>query len=504
MRESASASPSGTAAPAPDVLTRGVAAFAQSYDARHGGFGGAPKFPRPSELLFLLREHARTQRAGASRPGAARPSRDGAGRHARPRRRRLSSLLGRRGVARPALREDAVRPGAARAGVPRSRAGHWRSLLRAGRRGHAAVRGPGADASRWRFLLRGRCRQPAARGAGRWPQGRGRVLRLERQRTPRRARRATPTSSPLRFGVEEGGNAPFDPHGEFTGKNLLYTAASVDDIVATTGRTAGEVDRRAGPRAAHAVWRAPAPEASAPGRQGPVGMERPDDRGLRARRARAARAAVRPPRNCQLPSGNRATRGAIRSRTAVGLASARCCCGASGTAMRPSTATRKTTPPWRSVCSSCSRPTVTRRGCSGLTSCRPSSTQRFYDPIDGGWFSTTGEDPTVLVRSKEDYDGAEPSPTALALLNLQVLTHLKPDADRTARISQSIARFGTRLGEFARAVPMVLTALVGEETGIGQLVIVEADGRGRRRCALCARRRRSTIGRFWSRSRSRQ
>jgi len=62
----------------------------------------------------------------------------------------------------------------------------------------------------------------------------------------------------------------------------------------------------------------------------------------------------------------------------------------------------------------------------------------------------------------------------LALLNLQVLTHLRPDADRTARIAQSIARFGTRLGEQARAVPLVLAALVGEEAGIGQLVIVEA------------------------------
>ncbi len=110
--------------------------------------------------------------------------------------------------------------------------------------------------------------------------------------------------------------------------------------------------------------------------------------------------------------------------------------------------------------------------------------ERFYDPIDGGWFSTTGEDPTVLIRSKEDYDGAEPSPTALALLNLQVLTHLRPDADRTARINQSIARFGTRLGEFARAVPMVLTALVGEQAGIGQLVIVEAEGGAEAAAAL--------------------
>ena len=31
------------------------AAFAQIYDARQGGFGGAPKFPRPSVLNFLLR-----------------------------------------------------------------------------------------------------------------------------------------------------------------------------------------------------------------------------------------------------------------------------------------------------------------------------------------------------------------------------------------------------------------------------------------------------------------
>ena len=34
--------------------------FAATFDARRGGFGTAPKFPRPSELLFLLREHART------------------------------------------------------------------------------------------------------------------------------------------------------------------------------------------------------------------------------------------------------------------------------------------------------------------------------------------------------------------------------------------------------------------------------------------------------------
>src|SRR4029078_8423730 len=29
--------------------------FKQAYDARNGGFGGAPKFPQPSQPQFLLR-----------------------------------------------------------------------------------------------------------------------------------------------------------------------------------------------------------------------------------------------------------------------------------------------------------------------------------------------------------------------------------------------------------------------------------------------------------------
>jgi len=41
-----------------DAVTAGVRSFAQAFDARHGGFGGAPKFPRPAELKFLLNAYA--------------------------------------------------------------------------------------------------------------------------------------------------------------------------------------------------------------------------------------------------------------------------------------------------------------------------------------------------------------------------------------------------------------------------------------------------------------
>src|SRR5206468_5777027 len=45
----------------------------------------------------------------------------------------------------------------------------------------------------------------------------------------------------LRFGVEPDGNAPQDPQQEFTGKNLLYVARSIDDIAQRTGKSAAEV-----------------------------------------------------------------------------------------------------------------------------------------------------------------------------------------------------------------------------------------------------------------------
>lgn len=43
-----------------EVSDRAVAALAPTFDAEHGGFGGAPKFPPSTTLEWLLRRHART------------------------------------------------------------------------------------------------------------------------------------------------------------------------------------------------------------------------------------------------------------------------------------------------------------------------------------------------------------------------------------------------------------------------------------------------------------
>ncbi len=46
----------------PDLLDRAFATLAQTFDAREGGFGAAPKFPQPANLDFLLRYAARSKR----------------------------------------------------------------------------------------------------------------------------------------------------------------------------------------------------------------------------------------------------------------------------------------------------------------------------------------------------------------------------------------------------------------------------------------------------------
>jgi uncharacterized protein YyaL (SSP411 family) len=51
----------------------------------------------------------------------------------------------------------------------------------------------------------------------------------------------TPRRSSGRYGIDPGGNAPIDPQQEFVGKNLLYIARGVDDLVAQSGKPESEV-----------------------------------------------------------------------------------------------------------------------------------------------------------------------------------------------------------------------------------------------------------------------
>jgi len=50
----------------PELLDAAVRHFSSAFDARNGGFGGAPKFPQPMIIEFLLQHHLRTGDAHAA------------------------------------------------------------------------------------------------------------------------------------------------------------------------------------------------------------------------------------------------------------------------------------------------------------------------------------------------------------------------------------------------------------------------------------------------------
>jgi uncharacterized protein YyaL (SSP411 family) len=83
-------------------------------------------------------------------------------------------------------------------------------------------------------------------------------------------------------------------------------------------------------------------------------------------------------------------------------------------------------------------------------------TELFFDPHDGGWFSTTGDDPAVLLRLKEDYDGAEPSAGSVSVQNLITLGRLTGQQAFTDHARRTLERYGPGLGQVARVMPLMV------------------------------------------------
>jgi hypothetical protein len=99
----------------------------------------------------------------------------------------------------------------------------------------------------------------------------------------------------------------------------------------------------------------------------------------------------------------------------------------------------------------------------------------FWDGEAGGWFSTTGQDPHVLLRMKEDYDGAEPTPSAVSVFNLLTLSHLMDEPGWPEQIEKTFRYFGSRLEQIGRAVPMMAAALSASMAGLRQVIVVGGD-----------------------------
>ncbi len=83
----------------------------------------------------------------------------------------------------------------------------------------------------------------------------------------------------------------------------------------------------------------------------------------------------------------------------------------------------------------------------------------FWDDASKGYFSTTNADPNILLRMKDDYDGAEPSPNSIAALNLLRLAEMTGNAKLRTRARDTSVAFARRLEQAPSAMPQMLVAL---------------------------------------------
>jgi uncharacterized protein YyaL (SSP411 family) len=442
--------------------------FQKSFDARRGGFGDAPKFPRPSELIFLLREYARTGDAAA---------------HDMVTQTLRSMALG--GM------RDHVGGGFHRYSVD----GNWRvphfekmlydqaqlviAYLEASQAG-----GDPFFAQVGEDTLQYVHRDMTDKGGGFYSAEDADSVPPEQAGDPLahkmegafyvwgldEVRAALGADSPIfeaRCGVLPNGNAPFDPQQEFVNKNLLYTAQSITDLAKSAGVSPVDIVESL-LRSRKILF--------------DVRNTRPrpllDDKVLTAWNglmiaafARAAR--VLPDAGPHLQSATRAAT-FIRGRMWDPAAKRLLRRYRQGNAAIDGYAEDYAFLIFGLI--ELFQASGDAAWLSWARELQARQDELFWDEADGGWFSTTGQDPTVLLRMKEDYDGAEPSPSSVSALNVLALAHLTGETAYSDRAAEAIASFGTRLIQLGRAVPLMASALSTALSGGEQIVVVGNSG----------------------------
>ncbi len=95
----------------------------------------------------------------------------------------------------------------------------------------------------------------------------------------------------------------------------------------------------------------------------------------------------------------------------------------------------------------------------------------FLDKEKGGYYSVHTDMSHAVLRIKEDYDGAEPSPNSLAALNLARLAAILDSEAYAEQARRIITLFGKTLQDSPGAVPVLVTAADFLAHGKQQVVI---------------------------------
>ena len=478
--------------PGSAVLSQAVAGLCSAFDPQHGGFGGAPKFPRPSELMLLFRQYARTG-DGLARDAGLQTLRSiaaggihdhlGGGFHRYsvdaawrvPHFEKmlydqaqlvLACLDAYQLSADPEFADVAVDTMVYVRRDLADPAGGFCSAEDADSMAPGGATASDRHAVEGAFYLWDDAEVEAVLGSD------ADVFRA-------------------RYGVAAQGNAPFDPHGEFRGKNLLHIALGIDDIASASGRTEQDVRETLGRSRARlfaARDRRPRP--------------RRDDKVLTSWNGLMIAALARASRILGDQPGR------TRSCTAAGsrwLGSARAAADFIRATMWSQPTGQlfrryrdgQTAIPAYAEDYACLifgllelfQADADPRWLAWALQLQQRQDALFWDESDGGWFDTTGEDPSVLVRLKDFHDGAEPAASSVSVWNATALGLLTSDALLEKRAQRTLEAYGHRLETAPSSLPMMLAALAAREAGLQQIVIVgrpDADDTQ----ALCAAVRR--------------
>jgi uncharacterized protein YyaL (SSP411 family) len=95
----------------------------------------------------------------------------------------------------------------------------------------------------------------------------------------------------------------------------------------------------------------------------------------------------------------------------------------------------------------------------------------FFDQKSGGYFSTSGKDKNVVLRMKDDNDSAEPAASSVSALNLLRLAQIRNDKKLEDQGKKTIEAFSPTLSRFPSAMPQMLVALDFSSSKPRQIVI---------------------------------
>jgi uncharacterized protein YyaL (SSP411 family) len=465
LRDAASAAGPGEI-PGTEVIDAAWNQISSTYDPVHGGFGGGPKFPRPVIFDFLLRYHART---GADAPLAM-----------------VTHTL--RAMAAGGI-YDQIGGGFHRYSVD----GEWRvphfekMLYDQAQLVHAYVgawlctREPVFSAvarETLEYVLRDmtdteggfysaedadspRPENPEESGEG--------AFYVWTRKEIAGALKEDASLFARCFGVDESGNAPFDPQHEFTGRNILYVRAAPESLAVSSGMKADEVRTR-------------------------LDAARAKLHTLRATRPRPLRD------DKILTSWNGLMIGAF-ARGSAAFGEGRYLAAATRAAEFVLAHLRQNGALLRRYRQGESRIEAHLDDyaffVAGLIDLFESSGEGrwlehavelteeqiriFHDALGQGFFDTSGNDATVLVRMKEQYDGAEPAGNSVAAMNLIRLSRIIDRPEWETLASDTIAGFGVTLRAHPGVLPLMAAALDYHLTAPRQVVIAGAPGDPRTR-----------------------